>query len=81
MGLITVQASRRPARTITIAALKSSSDEQHLFKVLPKRWIVERTLAWLGRNRRLSKDYEYLPETREAFLKLAMIRLIAGRLA
>jgi putative transposase len=56
-------------------------NEQHLFKVLPKRWIVERTLAWLGRNRRLSKDYEYYPETGEAFLKLAMIRLIAGRIA
>lgn len=51
------------------------------FKVLPKRWIVERTLAWLGRNRRLSKDYEELPQVSEAFVKLAMIRLMTARLA
>src|SRR5216684_1205559 len=46
------------------------------FKVLPKRWIVERTLAWLGRNRRLSKDYEQLPHVSEAFVKMAMVRLM-----
>jgi transposase len=51
------------------------------FQVLPKRWIVERTFAWLGRNRRLSKDYEQLPQTSDAFIKLAMLRLIVGRLA
>lgn len=55
--------------------------EQHRFEVLPKRWIVERTLAWLGRNRRLSKDYEQLPEFSEAFVMLAMLRLIVGRIA
>jgi len=49
------------------------------FHVLPKRWIVERTLAWLGRNRRLSKDYEHLPAVSEAFVKLAMIRLMTDR--
>jgi len=51
------------------------------FHVLPKRWVVERTLAWLCRNRRLSKDYEHLPAVSEAFVKLAMIRLITARLA
>jgi putative transposase len=51
------------------------------FQGLPKRWIVERTLAWLGRNRRLSKDYEHLPAVSEAFVKLAMIRLMIARLA
>jgi transposase len=56
-------------------------NELHRFEVLPKRWIVERTLAWLGRNRRLSKDYEELIEMTEAFVILATIRLIAGRLA
>lgn len=51
------------------------------FKVLPKRWIVERTFGWLTRNRRLSRDYERLPATSEAFIYLAMIRLMVRRLA
>ena len=50
------------------------------FVVLPKRWIVERTLGWLGRCRRLSKDYEELPEVSEAMVTLAMIRLMLHRL-
>ena len=48
---------------------------------LPKRWIVERTLAWLSQNRRLSKDYERLPESGEAFIYVAMSRLMVRRLA
>jgi putative transposase len=48
---------------------------------LPKRWIVERTLAWLGQNRRMSKDYERLPESGEAFIYAAMSRLMVRRLA
>jgi len=51
------------------------------FVVLPKRWIVERTFAWLGRYRRLSKDYEALPETSEALIHVAMIHLMVRRLA
>ena len=51
------------------------------FVVLPRRWVVERTLGWLGRWRRLSKDYEELPEVSEAMIKLAMIRLMLHRLA
>ena len=51
------------------------------FQVLPKCWIVERTFAWLNRQRRLSKDYERLPATSEAFIYIAMIRLRVRRLA
>jgi len=48
---------------------------------LPKRWIVQRTFSWLGQNRRMSKDYERLPESGEAFIYVAMSRLMARRLA
>lgn len=56
-------------------------EDQHHFKVLPRRWVVERTLAWLGKCRRLSKDYEALPETEETWVRLAMIHLMLRRLA
>ncbi|MCC5670319.1 IS5 family transposase [Nostoc sp. CHAB 5784] len=51
------------------------------FKVLPRRWVVERTLAWLGRYRRLSKDYEYYPQTSETMIYAAMTNLMLRRLA
>ena len=51
------------------------------FAVLPHRWIVERTLGWLMRNRRLSKNYERKVQTSETFIEVAMIRLILRRLA
>ncbi len=57
------------------------SDDATGFTVLPKRWIVERTFAWLGRSRRLSKDDEGLPETSEAWIRIAMIQLMLKRLA
>lgn len=57
------------------------SDDVRGFKVLPHRWVVERTLAWLGRYRRLSKDYEHLPQTSESMIYAAMIRLMLRRLA
>ena len=50
------------------------------FVVLPKRWIVERTFAWLIRYRRHARDYERIPETSEAFIQLAMINLMSRRL-
>jgi putative transposase len=55
--------------------------EQRGFAVLPRRWVVERTFAWLGRNRRLSKDDEGLPATHEAWVQSAMIHLMLKRLA
>jgi putative transposase len=51
------------------------------FLVLPRRWVVERTLSWIDQQRRMSKDYERLPETGEAFIYVAMSRLMARRLA
>jgi putative transposase len=50
------------------------------FVVIPRRWVVERTLGWLGRWRRLSKDYEELPEVSEAMVTLAAIRMMLQRL-
>ena len=52
----------------------------HQFEVLPRRWVVERTLAWLGRCRLLSRDYEALSATTEAWVHLAMIHLMVRRL-
>lgn len=57
------------------------SDTAKGFVVLPKRWIVERTFAWLGINRRLSKDFERFAETALAFIHTAMIKLMSRRLA
>ncbi len=50
------------------------------FQVLPRRWVVERTFAWLGRYRRLAKDYDLLPQTSEAFIYLAMTHIMLKRL-
>ncbi len=51
------------------------------FTVLPRRWVGERTFAWIGRYRRMSKDYEYLTASSEAMFYLAMSRLMLRRLA
>ena len=50
------------------------------FKVQPKRWIVERTFAWLNRNRRLSKEYDFHVSTSENFIAIAMNRLMLRRI-
>lgn len=57
------------------------SDEHKGFVLLPKRWVVERTFAWLGESRRLSKDYELLPESSEAMIHISLIRIMLRRLA
>jgi Transposase and inactivated derivatives len=51
------------------------------FQVLPKRWVIERTNAWISRNRRLARDYERVAESSEAFIYIAMIRIGLRRLA
>jgi transposase len=55
-------------------------NELHRFVVVPKRWIVERTLAWISRNRRLARDFERYARTAAAFIRLAMIRIMLRRL-
>ena len=56
------------------------SDKAKGFKVLPRRWVVERTFAWLNRCRRLAKDWENLTRTALAYIRLASIRLMLRRL-
>ena len=72
--------SLRGQRRLRLEIVKRSDDVKG-FKVLPRRWVVERTFGWLGRNRRLSKDYEYLPQTSEAVIRISMINLMLRRLA
>ena len=57
------------------------SDDVVGFAVLPNRWIVERTFGWIGRYRRMSKDYEMLPASSEAMVLITMINLMLHRLA
>ncbi len=55
--------------------------DSHHFEVLPRRWVVERTLAWIGRYRRMSKDYEVQTDTSEAWIYAAMSHILLRRLA
>lgn len=74
-----VEYARRWLR-ITLEIVKKPAG-QRTFEVLPRRWVVERTLSWLVRCRRLGRDYERLPEHAEAMVKWAMIGLMTRRLA
>lgn len=77
----TVEIVRKPRKWVWWPADSEPPPRPTGFQVLPRRWVVERTFAWLGRHRRLSKDYEALPTTEEAWIYLAMIRLMLVRLA
>ena len=57
------------------------SDDTKAFKVLPRRWVVERTFGWLHRFSRLSKDFEFRTDSSEAFILIAASRLLISRLA
>ena len=70
----------RPGRGTRLEIVKHGTKLGH-FKILPRRWVVERTFGWLGRSRRLSKDYEHSGESSEAFLYLARLRIMLRRLA
>ncbi|MDQ3808679.1 MAG: IS5 family transposase [Chloroflexota bacterium] len=73
---------RHPERQLWRYGLHYGLEEKpkHTFRVLPRRWVVERTFAWLGHSRRLSKDYERFPATSEAMIYGAMSRLMLRRL-
>jgi putative transposase len=64
----------------TLEIVKRNADLKG-FHVLPRRWVVERTFGWIGRYRRMSKDYEELEENSEAMMYLSMTRLMLKRLA
>ena len=70
----------RTAASIVLQIVKRSDDVKG-FQVLPRRWVVERTFGWLIRSRRLSRDYERRTDNSEAMIKIAMIKLMATRLA
>ena len=93
---MSVEIVRRPAKPIPEEVARAWAEEwakegqtvdwqklmpQRGFVVLPRRWVVERTFSWLSQNRRMSKDYERLTETSEAFIYVAMSRLMVRRLA
>jgi len=65
----------------TVLEIVLKLGDQKGFQVLPKRWVVERTFAWISRNRRLARDYERLTQSSESFIYVAMIRLGLRRLA
>ena len=84
---LSVEVVRKPSKPVPEKVAKEWAKEgeaiewQRLipprgFKVLPRRWVVERTFSWLGQNRRMSKNYERLPEGSEAFVYAAMTRAL-----
>ena len=77
----TVEVVKRPQRWVWLPEGAEPPPMPTGFQVLKRRWVVERTFAWLGRYRRLSKDYEVLPATEEAWIYLATTNLLLRRLA
>ena len=78
-GPVFQHALQKTVSRVNVEIVKRS-DTARAFVVLPKRWIVERTLAWLGRCRRLARDWENFNQKARAFLRLASIRLMLRKL-
>lgn len=76
-GIAKKQWQSRPGRHFEVVRREASTQG---FAVQPRRWVVERTFAWLGRYRRLAKDYERKVQTAEAMITIAMTRLMLRRL-
>jgi transposase len=79
-GKLVTWAATRLKPKLTLEIVKRP-DDLHTFKVLPRRWVVERTLSWITRHRRTVRDYERLPAHHETFIYWAMIILMTRRLA
>jgi putative transposase len=77
----TLEIVKPPSRWVWVAPGEEPPPYPRGFIVLPRRWVIERTFAWITRNRRMSRDYEFLAETTEALIYVAMIRLMVRRLA
>lgn len=77
----TVTVVRKPRRWVWVPPGGEPPELPRGFQVLPRRWVVERTFGWLGRWRRTSKDYEYLPTTSECVVYAIMVRVMLRRLA
>jgi putative transposase len=77
----TLEIVKPPRRWVRVPADEEPPPYPAGFIVLPRRWVIERTIAWIMRNRRMSRDYEFLSETTEALIYVAMIRLMLRRLA
>jgi len=71
---------KRPRRWVRVPEGEEPPPYPKGFIVLPRRWVVERSFSWTDQNRRMSKDYERVPETGEAFMYVAMTRLMVSRL-
>lgn len=77
----TLEIVKPPRRWVWVPPGEEPPPYPRGFIVLPRRWVIERTFAWILRNRRMSKDYEFLAETTEVLIYVAMIRLMVRRLA
>jgi putative transposase len=77
----TAEIVKRPRRWVRVPAGQEPPSYPKGFIVLPMRWVVERKISWICQNRRMSKDYEQLTQTSEAFIYVAMTRLMVRRVA